>query len=142
MIDFLTIILLIFGVLQIILFFKVWGMTNDVSKIQQRLEIQPKEDDAIITEAQIKTLNGETEVAFALYQKAFYIIVIELYNKTISEYGSEDEVDYESRNNYWEAQYNLIVKYYIKRVSKIGDFNLSIEKFNSYEKIHSYICKI
>ncbi len=28
MIDFLTIILLIFGVLQIILFFKVWGMTN------------------------------------------------------------------------------------------------------------------
>ncbi len=26
MVDFLTIILLIFGVLQIILFFKVWGM--------------------------------------------------------------------------------------------------------------------
>ena len=30
MIDFLTIVLLIFGVLQIILFFKIWGMTNDV----------------------------------------------------------------------------------------------------------------
>lgn len=44
MIDFLTIVLLAFGVLQIILFFKVWGMTNDVNKIQQKLEIQPKED--------------------------------------------------------------------------------------------------
>lgn len=38
MIDFLTILLLVFGVLQIILFFKVWGMTNDVSKIKDLLE--------------------------------------------------------------------------------------------------------
>ncbi len=37
MIDFLTIVLLIFGVLQIILFFKIWGMTNDVNNIKQKL---------------------------------------------------------------------------------------------------------
>ncbi len=36
MIDFLTIILLIFGVLQIILFFKVWGMTNDIKDIRNK----------------------------------------------------------------------------------------------------------
>lgn len=39
MIDFLTIILLIFGVLQIILFFKVWGMTKYIeykNKIQEK----------------------------------------------------------------------------------------------------------
>lgn len=36
MIDFLTIILLIFGVLQIILFFKVWGMTNDVKRLTNK----------------------------------------------------------------------------------------------------------
>lgn len=36
MIDFLTIILLIFGVLQIILFFKVWGMTNDIREIRNK----------------------------------------------------------------------------------------------------------
>lgn len=36
MIDFLTIVLLIFGVLQIILFFKVWGMTNDVKKLTNK----------------------------------------------------------------------------------------------------------
>lgn len=28
---------LIFGVLQIILFFKLWGMTNDVRKIKEEL---------------------------------------------------------------------------------------------------------
>lgn len=36
MIDLLTIILLIFGILQIILFFKVWGMTNDIREIRDK----------------------------------------------------------------------------------------------------------
>ena len=36
MVDFLTIILLIFGVLQIILFYKVWGMTNDIKEIRNK----------------------------------------------------------------------------------------------------------
>ena len=36
MIDFLTIILLIFGVLQIILFFKVWGMINSIKEIRNK----------------------------------------------------------------------------------------------------------
>lgn len=31
----LAIIFIVFGVLQIILFFKIWGMTNDVSKIKE-----------------------------------------------------------------------------------------------------------
>lgn len=42
MIDFLTIVLLVFGVLQIILFFKVWGMTNDIKEIRNKYL---KEDD-------------------------------------------------------------------------------------------------
>lgn len=40
MIDFLTIVLLIFGVLQIILFFKIWGMTNDVNRITKKLQCE------------------------------------------------------------------------------------------------------
>lgn len=34
----LFIVILIFGVLQIILFFKVWGMTNDVAAIRRHME--------------------------------------------------------------------------------------------------------
>lgn len=37
-----SIILIVFGVLQIILFFKLWGMTNDVRKI--KVHITPKDD--------------------------------------------------------------------------------------------------
>ena len=36
MIDFLIIVLLVFGVLQIILFFKMWGMTNDIKEIRDK----------------------------------------------------------------------------------------------------------
>lgn len=34
--DFLAIILLISGVLQIILFFKVWGMTNNIREMRDK----------------------------------------------------------------------------------------------------------
>ena len=37
----LSIILLVFGVLQIILFFKLWGMTNDVRSIRAMMEKTP-----------------------------------------------------------------------------------------------------
>lgn len=37
MIEFVSIIVIVFGILQIVLFFKVWGMTNDVNKIATQL---------------------------------------------------------------------------------------------------------
>ena len=37
MLDILSIVLLVFGVLQIILFFKLWGMTNSVKKIYDKM---------------------------------------------------------------------------------------------------------
>lgn len=140
MIDFLTIILLVFGVLQIILFFKMWGMTNDVDKIREKLEVQPELEDQIITEAQIHALNGEKDEAFKLYTKAFHKSVIELYNKTIKEYGDEDNMGYKERNEYYQSEYNKVVKYFTARVEKLG-MKLDAENFNSYEKIYSIICK-
>ena len=32
---FVSIVIIVFGILQIILFFKLWGMTNDVKKIRK-----------------------------------------------------------------------------------------------------------
>lgn len=140
MTEFVTIILLIFGVLQIILFFKIWGMTNDVNKIKEKLATQPEMEDLLITEAQINALNGSKEEAFNLYQKAFHKNIIQLFNKTINEYGDENNLDYEARNEYYKSNYNKIVKYFSKRVSKLG-MNLETTKFDSYEKTYSIICK-
>ncbi|WP_196039576.1 hypothetical protein [Bacteroides nordii] len=140
MIDFLTIILLVFGVLQIILFFKIWGMTNNINKIKEELELRPKMDDQLITEAQLKALNGEKDQAFRLYQQAFHKNVIEVFNKTINEYGEEDNMDYKERNEYYQLEYNKVGKYFSKRVRKLG-LELELDKFNSYDKTYSIICK-
>ncbi len=140
MIDFLTIILLVFGVLQIILFFKIWGMTNNINKIKEELELRPKMDAQLITEAQLKALNGEKDQAFRLYQQAFHKNVIEVFNKTINEYGEEDNMDYKERNEYYQLEYNKVGKYFSKRVRKLG-LELELDKFNSYDKTYSIICK-
>lgn len=39
-----SIIIIVFGILQIILFFKVWGMTNDVSEMRNMMELFLKKD--------------------------------------------------------------------------------------------------
>lgn len=36
---FVSIVAIIFGILQIILFFKLWGMTNDVREMKNMLDI-------------------------------------------------------------------------------------------------------
>lgn len=51
-INILSIILLVFGVLQIILFFKLWGMTNDVRSIKDQFAANNKE-----LEYYIKSMN-------------------------------------------------------------------------------------
>lgn len=37
MVTFLSIVFFVFGVLQIILFFKLWGMTNDVRSMKEQI---------------------------------------------------------------------------------------------------------
>ena len=48
MIDFLTIVLLVFGVLQIVLFFKIWGMTNDIREMRNKY--LKDEDEKVLAE--------------------------------------------------------------------------------------------
>ena len=42
-VNIIYIVILVFGILQIILFFKLWGMTNDVRAMKNKLEESSKE---------------------------------------------------------------------------------------------------
>lgn len=44
MFSFVGVIIIVFGVLQIILFFKLWGMTNNVSEMKNMMEIFLRKD--------------------------------------------------------------------------------------------------
>ena len=75
-----SITILVFAFLQIILFFKLWGMANNVKKIS--LKQLSFLDNKRIEEAQICLLKNESEKALDLYRQAFFMFVSDLYNKT------------------------------------------------------------
>lgn len=80
---FASIAIIVFGVLQIILFFKLWEMTNDVKKIS--LKHSPSKEDELIDEAQLLCLDGEKENAFKCYKQAFF------YNRQIKKFPTEKQ---------------------------------------------------
>ena len=108
---FASIAIIVFGVLQIILFFKLWEMTNDVKKIG--LKHSPSKEDELIDEAQLLCLDGEKENAFKCYKQAFFISISELYNNISQKYNVALKED---RKEIWESNYPNIVRFFSKRM--------------------------
>lgn len=84
---FTSIVVIVFGLLEIILFFKVWGMTNDVKMLKKTIlkDISPG-----ISPAHIELIIGNKEKVKEMAYKEFILDVHELYinvsrNKLISE---------------------------------------------------------
>lgn len=50
---FVSIVIIVFGILQIILFFKLWGMTNDVKKIRKAISPNKSENSININETSV-----------------------------------------------------------------------------------------
>lgn len=139
MMEFLSIVMLVFGILQIILFFKIWGMTNNVSFIRKWTEKKISKEDALIREAQLYALDGNYEYAISNYQKAFKLSVIELYESLVSEYGDKDGNN--ERDESYINKYNSLISYYEKRLNKINS-KLNKEDFESFAKVNALISKI
>ena len=131
--------MLVFGILQIVLFFKIWGMTNNVLFIKKWTDKKISEEDALIREAQLYALDGNYELAISNYQKAFKLSVIELYESLVSEYGDKDGNN--ERDESYINKYNSIVSYYEKRLNKINS-KLNKEGFDSFTKVNAIISKI
>lgn len=134
-----SIIIIVFGILQIILFFKIWGMTNNVSSIKKWTEKKLSKEDVLIREAQLYALDGNYECAISNYQKAFQLSVIELYENLVSEYGDKDE--YPERDSVYKNRYNSVISYYEKRINKVQG-KLDKEKYESFDKVNAIISKI
>ena len=41
---FVSIVIIVFGILQIVLFFKIWKMTNDINEIKNLIELKIRQD--------------------------------------------------------------------------------------------------
>ena len=54
LIQFTGIVMIAFGILQIILFFKIWGMTNNVKRIWKKIDNKDFLSDACVNYIKIK----------------------------------------------------------------------------------------
>lgn len=122
MYEFLSVILIVFGILQIVLFFKVWEMTNDVKKIK---EIARETNDFNWTAAKLETLAGDYDKAYNIYFKCFISDVYELYNSACTDYS---------------AEYAKLVDIYKKRLDTLkSEYSIDFEKYDTVEKIREQI---
>ncbi len=116
MYAFLSVILIIFGILQIILFFKLWEMTNDVRRISEKIGAQPI-DTFVKLEQSIRKLllEGKKDQAIDLLKSNLVKDVIGYIYK-----GYDSQIINNLKNNYRE--------YY----EKLGEpFPEQIEKINT-----------
>ncbi len=122
---FASVILIVFGILQIILFFKVWGMTNDVKKIK---EIAQEGNNSSWDAAKIETLAGDYDKAYQIYFKCFISDVYELYKKS------------DGASSYYADEYTKLVNIYTKRIETLkSKYSIKFEEYNTVDKIKNLI---
>lgn len=102
MYEFLSIVLIIFGVLQIILFFKMWGMTNDTKKIKNIAQANGYPDD--VYPPKIEFALGNTEKAKEMVNREFVCEVYKLYLE-VSASSTSEEREYLGGFNQIESKY-------------------------------------
>lgn len=106
------IVMIAFGILQIILFFKVWGMTNNVKRIWDKID-----NEDFLSEACYTYLKGDIESTEQLLNDAF-IKEISLLSKSSETYGE------------WDEGYAKLVSKYTRAFNKIGKPIPNFEKYN------------
>lgn len=90
----LSIIFLIFGVLNIILFFKIWGMTNDVKKIKDSLaQTDTFSGDSVESKVRLQLMNGDREAARRLILAQFASTMDKIFNMKTGDFEHKMEFD-------------------------------------------------
>ncbi|WP_300699013.1 hypothetical protein [Bacteroides sp.] len=123
MIDFLSIVLLIFGVLQIILFFKMWRMTNNIKEMRDKYlkEGYPYG----VSPAKIEFIIGNKEKAKEMAYREFISDVNILYIDISKNRIMSEEQEYTKEFEKLEKEFK----------EKYGDAASSIQfsEFSSFE---------
>ena len=85
LIQFTGIVMIVFGILQIILFFKIWGMTNNVKRIWKKIDNKD-----FLSDACVSYIKGNLEETERLANEAF-LQEVALLSKSSESY--EDWID-------------------------------------------------
>lgn len=121
-------IVIIFGILQIILFFKVWIMTDNVSRIKKNLI---DGTDASLETAKKEIMLGHPDKAFEIYNKCFINDIVILHKETRTA-----GMNSEPAKDAYEAKYQEKCQLYKKELSKLGNsYSIDFSRFDNFDKI-------
>ena len=87
LIQFTGIVMIVFGILQIILFFKIWGMTNNVKRIWKKIDNKDFLSDACVS--YIKGNLEETERLVKIKEK--YTRIFKKIDKPAPDFNKYEE---------------------------------------------------
>lgn len=128
--EILYLVLFILGILNLILFFKIWGMTNDVKSIKNILSENKENEVKGLGNAKIEALLGNYDEAYSFYKKSFISDVLFLY------------YNYDQIPTYYDRHYgDLIKKYQVYLNALEGNYSIDFEKYNSKDKVKKLIIK-
>lgn len=127
---FVSIVIIVFGILQIILFFKLWGMTNDVKKIRKSLPNVSSD----LSPAKMEFIIGNTDKAKEMLKKEFVLDVYESYMKIVKE--NTEVTDPSVMEKEYSIDYDRLKRGYKGRFKDIID-DVDFERYSTFVKAKS-----
>ena len=127
---FVSIVIIVFGILQIILFFKLWGMTNDVKKIRKSLPNVSSD----LSPAKMEFIIGDTDKAKEMLKKEFVLDVYESYMKIVKE--NTEVTDPSVMEKEYSLDYDRLKRVYKGRFKDIID-DVDFERYSTFVKAKS-----
>lgn len=124
MLNFISFIIVVVSVLQIVLFFKIWKMTNDVRKIKKKIDADLEIDRT--DKIRIALLKGDKQKAIELLTDK---LATELVRKSNEEYMTPDEI-------------SALKEKYAKEFLKLGINELPIKDVKEQSDIYSLMKRL
>ncbi len=127
--SFILIVIIVFGILQIILFFKLWGMTNNVKKIRESFLTGADG----LSPAKIEFAIGNIEKAKELLKKEFIIDIFKIYKEIVA----TDYSQHQHEINVYNKEYKKIEARYRDFICNSDEY-IDFTKFNSFDKAKEF----
>jgi hypothetical protein len=124
MLNFISFIIVVVSVLQIVLFFKIWKMINDVRKIKKKIDADLEIDRT--DKIRIALLKGDKQKAIELLTDK---LATELVRKSNEEYMTPDEI-------------SALKEKYAKEFLKLGVNELPIKDVKEQSDIYSLMKRL
>jgi hypothetical protein len=125
--TFITIITIIFGIFHIILFFKIWGMTNDVKEIKEKFTA----GEGKLMDAQIHYMKGDMAKCKDILDEALFRDIFNIYNDIFNIYNVWNDICTYKYNDKFKITSNRYQKLY----SKMGIEMPDIKKYKDYRNL-------